>query len=92
VDQDAIELKMNSLSGSEPAVYQWPLLTGTGEVGSFFIAFILKFKKQIIFFPYSYRLCEIALRKLWKILRKSLSYFIHFSSICLNYFKFVIKN
>lgn len=33
----ALELRLHSPAGAEPVVYQWPLTSGTGSVGSWLI-------------------------------------------------------
>jgi len=39
-DERELELKLLSPAGAEPAVYQWPLVTGKVEVISFLISLV----------------------------------------------------
>jgi len=38
--EGVLELKLTSPAGGEPAIYQWPLITGKGAVSSFLVASI----------------------------------------------------
>ena len=42
-DESALELKLLSPAGAEPAVYQWPLETGQGDVIPFRFPFCLQY-------------------------------------------------
>lgn len=61
-DEGTLELKLRSPSGAEPAVYQWPLITGRGDVSPFLIAFIsIKTHNYALSYYFSVRKTE-----LWK--------------------------
>jgi len=42
-DEGTLELKLLSPAGAEPAVYQWPLVTGRGEVNLPLISLVIAY-------------------------------------------------
>jgi len=43
-DEVTLELKLLSPAGAEPAVYQWPLVTGRGEVNVSLILLVIAYR------------------------------------------------
>ena len=62
-DESALELKLLSRAGAEPAVYPWPLVNGQGEVIQFLISLVILLNISFESLHY-YRLRKTGLWKL----------------------------